>query len=92
MNESKFDRIAVLSASLLTLAAIGCVSLGLWRAGTDLEWTESFIIQEGLLSHWQIWIGAAVTTQYTSWWLVRYAATPRRRAAAIASAGRQSHR
>jgi len=81
--EEKYGRIAVLTASLLTLIAISCGSLGLWRVGTDLAWTESFVIQKGFLSHWQVWIGAAVATQYTSWWLVRYAGTLRRRAVEI---------
>jgi hypothetical protein len=75
--EEKYARMAVLSASLLTLIAIGCGSLGLWRVGTDLRWTESFVIHRGFLSHWQVWIGAAVGMQYTSRWLVRYAGTLR---------------
>jgi hypothetical protein len=85
-QEEKYARMAVLSASLLTLIAIGCGSLGLWRVGTDLAWTESFVIQKGLLSHWQVWIGAAISTQYTSWWLVRYAGTLRRHEVKIAPA------
>ena len=63
----------MLSANLLTLFAISCGSLGLWRVGTDLAWTESFVIQKGFLSHWQVWIGAAAGMQYTSWRLARYA-------------------
>jgi hypothetical protein len=79
-------RIAMLSASLLTLVAIGFGSLGLWRMGTDLEWAGDFVVQEGLLSHWQVWIGAAVGVQYTSWWLARYAGIVRRRESEIAPA------
>jgi hypothetical protein len=71
--EEKSSRIALLSASLLTMAAIGCGSLGLWRMGTDLEWAGDFIVQEGFLSHWQVWIAAAISMAYTSWWLTRYA-------------------
>lgn len=85
-SEEKYGRIAILSASLLTMLAIGCGSLGLWRVGTDLEWTEEFFIGNGFLSHWQVWIGAAVAMQYTSWWLARYAGTLRRRAVEIAPA------
>ena len=76
---NKFGRIALVSASLLTLTAISCGSLGLWRLATDLAWTGRFVIHEGFLSHWQVWIGAAVAMQYASWWLVRYAGTLRRR-------------
>jgi hypothetical protein len=42
--EEKSGRIALLSASLLTLVAISCGSLGLWRMGTDLEWAGDFVI------------------------------------------------
>jgi hypothetical protein len=61
----------------LTLVAIACGSLGLWRVGTDLEWAGDFVVQDGLLSHWQIWAGAAIGMQYTSWRLARYAGTLR---------------
>jgi hypothetical protein len=66
-------RLAKLSGSLLTLAAIGCGSLGLWRMCADLGWAGDFVIEDGFLSHWQVWIGAAIGLQYTSWWLARYA-------------------
>ena len=69
----KNSRIARLAASLLTLVSISCASLGMWRVGTDLEWAGDFVFSEGLLSHWQVWIGAAVAVQYLSWRLTRYA-------------------
>jgi hypothetical protein len=84
--EETCGRIAVLSASLLTITAISCASLGLWRVGTDIQWTSAFVIREGFLSHWQVWIGAAVATQYTSWWLARYAGMLRRQEAETAPA------
>lgn len=76
-QEERNGRVALLSASLLTLAAISCASLGLWRVGADLEWAGDFVIQDGFLSHWQVWVGAAIGMQYTSWWLARYAGTVR---------------
>jgi hypothetical protein len=88
----KFGRTATFSASLLTLIAISCGSLGLWRVGTDLEWAGDFFVQEGFLSHWQVWIGAAVGVQYSSWWLARYAGIVRRREAEIAASARFSGR
>jgi hypothetical protein len=81
--EEKTGRIALLSASLLTLVAISCASLGLWRVGTDLDWAGDFVVQDGLLSHWQVWIGFAVAMQYTSWWLARHAGLAQRREAEI---------
>jgi hypothetical protein len=82
--EEKNSRIAILSASLLTLVALSCASLGLWRVGTDLDWAGDFVIRDGFLSHWQVWIGSAVCVQYTSWWLARYASIAQRREAEIA--------
>lgn len=71
MAEEKTNRIAVLStrmlsANLLTLLALSCASLGLWRMGTDLGWAGDFVFQSGFLSHWQVWIGAAIGVQYAS--------------------------
>jgi len=84
MPEEKNSRIAMLSASLLTLVAIGCASLGLWRMGTDLDWAGDFVVPSGFLSHWQVWIGAAVGVQYASWRLTRYAGRAGRREVGIA--------
>ena len=47
-----------LASDLLTMAAVGCASFGVWRMGVDFGWTGDFVIQDGLLSHWQVWIGA----------------------------------
>lgn len=84
--EEKNGRIAMLSASLLTLVAISCASLGLWRVGADLDRAGDFVIRDGVFSHWQVWIGAAVAVQYTSWWLARHAGITQRREAEIAQA------
>ena len=69
----KNSRMAKLAASLLTLVSISCASFGMWRVGTDLGWTFDFVFTDGLLSHWQVWIGAAVAVQYLAWRLQRYA-------------------
>lgn len=63
----------MLCANLLTLAALVCASLGLWRMGADLAWAGAFVVQTGLLSHWQVWVGLATTMQYASWRLTRHA-------------------
>ena len=69
----KNSRLARLAASLLTLGSISCAALGIWRLGTDLAWAGDFVFPLGLLSHWQVWIAAAIAVQYLSWWLKRYA-------------------
>ena len=72
-RSGKNSRIARLAASVLTLVAISCGSLGMWRIGTDLEWAGDFVFPRGLFSHWQVWIAAAAAVQYLSWRLARYA-------------------
>jgi hypothetical protein len=69
----KNSRIALLAASLLTLVSISLASLGMWRIGVDLDWAGNFVFSGGLLSHWQVWIGAAVAVQYLGLRLARYA-------------------
>jgi hypothetical protein len=72
-RSGKNRRLARLAASLLTLVSISCGALGVWRLGTDLDWAGDFVFPSGLLSHWQVWIAAAVAVQYLSWRLARYA-------------------
>jgi hypothetical protein len=83
-RKGKNSRVAKLSASLLTLVAISCASLGLWRIGTDLDWAGDFVFQDGFLSHWQVWLGAAAGVQYASLRIARYARILRRREVQIA--------
>ena len=68
----KNRHLALLAASMLTLGSISFTALGLWRLGTDLDWAGEFVVEQGLLSHWQVWIGAAVGVQYAAWRLTRY--------------------
>jgi hypothetical protein len=89
-RKKRKSRIAKLSASLLTLVAISCASLGLWRMAADLDWAGDFVFQSGFLSHWQVWIGAAAGGQYASLRLARYARTLRRREVEIARAAETS--
>jgi hypothetical protein len=49
--------------SLLTPAAVASAGLGLWRLGSDLNWTREFVIAKGLFSHWQVWMALAVGLQ-----------------------------
>jgi hypothetical protein len=69
----KNSRIATLAASLLTLVSLICASLGMWRIGADLGWAGDFVFGAGFLSHWQVWIGAAIAIQYAGWRLTRHA-------------------
>ncbi|HUI79525.1 MAG TPA: hypothetical protein VLY24_16485 [Bryobacteraceae bacterium] len=59
-------------ASLLTPAALMSSILGFWCIGADFHWTNSFAISSGLLSHWQVWLGAAAVLQFCAYGLNRF--------------------
>ena len=80
----KNSRLARLTATVLTLVSISLGSFGLWRIGSDLGWAGDFVFTKGILSHWQVWIGAAIAVQYLVWQLSQYA----RKANLPSSAGR----
>ncbi len=89
-RKGKNSRFALLVATVLTPVAIVCASLGGWRLAADLDWAGAFVIPNGILSHWQVWMGAAMAVQYASWRLARYARTVRRREIEIERAAEQS--
>ena len=72
-RSGKNSRIARLASSLLTLGSLALFSMGAWRIATDLEWAGDFVVRDGILSHWQVWIGAGAAIQYGAWQLLRYA-------------------
>ena len=61
--------IAAGAASLLWPVVSMVFALALWRLGQDLGLTASFFIQEGPLSHWQVWLALAVTLGAGCGWL-----------------------
>ncbi len=68
----KNSRAARVAAYLLTIGAISCASFGVWRLGNDLGWAGDFVFTRGALSHWQVWIAAAIAAQYLAWQLTSY--------------------
>ena len=63
---------ALVLANLLTLVSISLAALGLWRLGADLDVAGGFVFAAGPLSHWQVWIGAALAVEFASWKLAGY--------------------
>ncbi|MBM3762443.1 MAG: hypothetical protein FJW36_19620 [Acidobacteria bacterium] len=66
------SKLAYAMASLLTPAAVLCMVVGLWRLLADLNITEQFVFERGLLSHWQVWLALGVAVQGASVYLDRY--------------------
>ncbi len=71
-KRKKNRRMALAAAGLLTPAAVLASVLGLWRIAADLTWAGSFAIPSGPFSHWQTWIGAAVSLETCARLLTRY--------------------
>ena len=61
-------------AGLITLLAVSCLMLALWRLTSDLGWTGEFVISEGLLSHWQVWMALTIAFAVIGVRLARYSA------------------
>jgi len=69
----RIDRRAASMLALLSPPATMAVSvMGLWSITSELNWTREFVFKSGLLSHWQVWIGSALTLQIVSHLLNRY--------------------
>jgi hypothetical protein len=86
-RRGKNGRAALLLASMLSLVAISFAVFGLWRLGEDLGFTADFVFPTGFLSHWQVWIAAAASTQYVCWRLTRYSRLARLEADATEKVG-----
>lgn len=78
-RKGKNSRAAVLAASFLTMNSICLGSLGIWRLCEDLDLASEFFFHDGVLSHWQVWIGAAAVLQYGALRLTKYARVARER-------------
>jgi hypothetical protein len=63
---------ALAIAALLPPLALTAGLLAAWRIAADLNLAASFAIANGLFSHWQVWMGAAVLLQVVAYGLNRY--------------------
>ena len=56
---------------LLSPVSLIAAIMAVWRFGADAGWTDSFAVTNGLLSHWQVWLGIAVGIQWSAIQLTR---------------------
>jgi len=66
---------ALTAAVLLTPFSVLAFALGGWRLAADLQWASRFAIDNGPLSHWQVWIALSFLLQGAAALLNRYAET-----------------
>lgn len=64
------EALALIAAFLTPFAVMEC-ALGFWRLCADLGWAGQFFIDDGVLSHWQVWFALAAFTQASSVYLSR---------------------
>jgi hypothetical protein len=60
-------------AALLAPVALAGYALGMWSLGADLGVAGHFGINNGLFSHWQVWIGFGIAATAVAMKLNRYA-------------------
>ena len=66
------QQVSLAMATLLSPFKLATCALGLWRLAADLGVAGQFAIQDGLFSHWQVWIGISGLVQLLSMALNRY--------------------
>ena len=71
-GRGKNRQLAWAAGALLAPAAVMALALGVWRLAADLRWAREFAVSEGLLSHWQVWLGIAIAIELVAWLLNRY--------------------
>lgn len=69
---------------LVVLLAVSCSMFAVWRLTWDLGWTSSFVIADGIFSHWQVWMALTILFTAVAVRLIRYG-RPRPTIAADAS-------
>jgi hypothetical protein len=52
-----------LVGAFLTPLALTQGALAIWRLGADLGFAGDFFIEDGIFSHWQVWLALAIGTQ-----------------------------
>ncbi len=56
----------------MTMVAVSCLMFALWRLTSDLGWTDTFVISDGILSHWQVWMAMTIAFGVIAFRLARY--------------------
>jgi len=51
---------------LLSPVALIAAVMAFWRFGADAGWTDTFVVSDGLMSHWQVWLAIAIGIQWMS--------------------------
>ena len=61
-----YQELVRMAPLLLSPIAVIAALMACWRFGADTGWTDSFVLSEGLLSHWQVWLALAIGIQWSA--------------------------
>jgi hypothetical protein len=50
--------------TLLTPVSLAAFVLAAWRLAADIGWANAFAIESGPFSHWLVWAGIGLMTQF----------------------------
>ena len=59
-----YQELARMTPTLLSPLAVIAALMACWRFGVDTGWTDSFVVADGLMSHWQVWLALAIGIQW----------------------------
>ncbi len=59
------------AAWTLKIAAISCFVIAVWIISAGLRWAGAFLVEQGLFSHWQVWVACGVFAQLAAFRLNR---------------------
>jgi hypothetical protein len=74
-NRRKNRHLALALAALMTPATVMAAVLAVWRLAADMKFTSAFPITDGVFSHWQSWLVAALLLRSSELLLNRYGKT-----------------
>lgn len=63
-----YQEMVRMTPTLLSPMAVIAALMACWRFGADAGWTDSFVVADGLMSHWQVWLALAIGIQ---WFAIR---------------------
>jgi len=63
MPRLPYGQFALATATFLQPVALMAFAVALWRIGVDVRMARSFVISEGLFSHWQVWLAVTGVLQ-----------------------------
>ena len=61
-----YQEVGKMIPMLLSPVALIAAVMALWRFGADAGWTDSFVVSNGFMSHWQVWLAIAIGIQWIS--------------------------